>query len=291
MDFSKIEIDTLEQINSIKNLDELEKIRLSYLGKKGLISQEMKNLVNLEIDEKKELGKKLNTLKNLIQNKIESKRIEIQNINLNKKMLDEKLDLTLPPRNYSNGKIHPISQTINSVINIFSGMGFSVADGPDIETDFHNFTALNIPPNHPAREMQDTFYITNEKNKEKLVLRTHTSPVQIRTMMNKEPPIKIIVPGRTYRCDSDSTHSPMFHQVEGLLIDKDSNMAHLKGCLIDFLKNFFELDELKFRFRPSYFPFTEPSAEMDIAYRKEKNTFKFGEGEDWLEILAGLVAS
>jgi len=154
MDFSKIEKDTLEQINSIKNLDELEKIRLSYLGKKGLISQEMKNLVNLEIDEKKELGKKLNTLKNLIQNKIESKRIEIQNINLNKKMLDEKLDLTLPPRNYSNGKIHPISQTINSVINIFSGMGFSVADGPDIETDFHNFTALNIPPNHPAREMQ-----------------------------------------------------------------------------------------------------------------------------------------
>ena len=290
MDFSKIEKDTLEQINSIKNLDELEKIRLSYLGKKGLISQEMKNLVNLEIDEKKELGKKLNTLKNLIQNKIESKRIEIQNIDLNKKMLDEKLDLTLPPRNYSNGKIHPISQTINSVINIFSGMGFSVADGPDIETDFHNFTALNIPPNHPAREMQDTFYITNEKNKEKLVLRTHTSPVQIRTMMNKEPPIKIIVPGRTYRCDSDSTHSPMFHQVEGLLIDKDSNMAHLKGCLIDFLKNFFELDELKFRFRPSYFPFTEPSAEMDIAYRKEKNTFKFGEGEDWLEILGcGMV--
>ncbi len=169
-------------------------------------------------------------------------------------------------------------------------MGFVVAEGPDIETDYNNFTALNIPPDHPAREMQDTFYIRDSKNKEKLVLRTHTSPVQIRTMIEKKPPLKIIVPGRTYRCDSDSTHAPMFHQVEGLLIDEESTMANLKGCLVDFLKAFFELDDLQYRFRPSYFPFTEPSAEMDIAYTKVNDALNIGKGNDWLEILGcGMV--
>ena len=285
MDFSKTEKETIDQINSIKDLNNLEKVRLLYLGKKGLISQEMKKLSALPIEEKKKIGKDLNELKSLIQEKIESKKIEIQNINLNKKIIEEKIDLSLPPRNYSNGKIHPISQTIDRVINIFSEMGFGLAEGPDIESDFNNFTALNIPPNHPAREMQDTFYITDKEDNEKLVLRTHTSPVQIRTMMKKNPPLKIIVPGRTYRCDSDATHAPMFHQVEGLLIDKNSSMAHLKGCLIDFLKDFFEIDELKYRFRPSYFPFTEPSAEMDIAFHKENNVLKLGQGDDWLEIL------
>ena len=190
----------------------------------------------------------------------------------------------MSPRDFNTGKIHPISQTIYKVIEIFGSMGFSVKSGPDIESDFNNFTALNIPDHHPAREMQDTFYIDDK------VLRTHTSPVQVRTMLNTKPPIRIIVPGRTYRSDYDSTHTPMFHQVEGLLIDESSNMAHLKGCLIDFLKEFFEIKDLKYRFRPSYFPFTEPSAEMDIAFTKKDNVIKLGEGNEWLEILGcGMV--
>ena len=290
MDFSKIEKDLIKTLDSIKDPSELESVRLSYLGKKGIITQQMKGLGSLSDSEKKLVGKNLNDLKNLIQEKISQKKYSIESSILNNKVSKEKIDLSLPPRNYQTGKIHPISQTIEEVINIFSGMGFSVADGPDIESDFNNFSALNIPPDHPAREMQDTFYITNKKNEEKLVLRTHTSPVQIRTMLEKKPPIKIIVPGRTYRCDSDSTHAPMFHQVEGLLLDKQSTMANLKGCLVDFLKVFFEVENLQYRFRPSYFPFTEPSAEMDVAYEKKDNILKVGQGNNWLEILGcGMV--
>ena len=285
MNPSKIEKEAIDKINSVEDLQELENVRLNYLGKKGSISNEMKNLASLSIEEKKEVGKKLNILKNSILEKIESRKISIQNSLINKKILEEKIDLSLPSRNYNCGKIHPISQTIDKVIHIFSSMGFNVVEGPDIETDFNNFSALNIPPDHPAREMQDTFYLTDKKKNEKFVLRTHTSPVQIRTMLEKKPPLKIIVPGRTYRCDSDSTHSPMFHQVEGLLVDDKSTMAHLKGCLIDFLKDFFELNDLKYRFRPSYFPFTEPSAEMDIAYKKINDVLNIGKGDDWLEIL------
>ena len=208
----------------------------------------------------------------------------IENKVLNEKLEKEIVDTSLPPRNFSSGKIHPISQTIYKVIEIFGAMDFAVKSGPDIESDFNNFTALNIPDHHPAREMQDTFYIDDK------VLRTHTSPVQVRTMLNSKPPIRIIVPGRTYRSDYDSTHTPMFHQVEGLLIDSSSYMAHLKGCLIDFLKEFFEINDLKYRFRPSYFPFTEPSAEMDIAFTKKNNVIKVGEGDEWLEILGcGMV--
>ena len=290
MDFSKIEKEALIKIKSVEDLNELDNIRLFYLGKKGIISQEMKKLATFPVEERKEVGKSLNSIKNLINNKIEQQKISIQKIFLNKKISEEKIDLSLPGRNYESGKIHPITKTLEEVINIFSSMGFVVAEGPDIETDFNNFTALNIPPDHPAREMQDTFYITDDKNNEKLVLRTHTSPVQIRTMLEKKPPLKIIVPGRTYRCDSDTTHSPMFHQVEGLLIDQTSTMANLKGCLIDFLKEFFEINNLQYRFRPSYFPFTEPSAEMDVAYKKIENILKVGEGKDWLEILGcGMV--
>jgi len=290
MDFSKIEKEALIKIKSVEDLNELDNIRLFYLGKKGIISQEMKKLATFPVEERKEVGKSLNNIKNLINNKIEQQKISIQKIFLNKKISEEKIDLSLPGRNYESGKIHPITKTLEEVINIFSSMGFVVAEGPDIETDFNNFTALNIPPDHPAREMQDTFYITDDKNNEKLVLRTHTSPVQIRTMLEKKPPLKIIVPGRTYRCDSDTTHSPMFHQVEGLLIDQTSTMANLKGCLIDFLKEFFEINNLQYRFRPSYFPFTEPSAEMDVAYKKIENILKVGEGKDWLEILGcGMV--
>ena len=290
MDFSKIEKEALELINSVENLNDLEKIRLTYLGKKGIISNQMKSLSDLTLEEKKNKGQNLNYLKNTLQNNIEKQKNIIQNLILSKKISHEKIDLTLPPRNYDVGKIHPISHTIERVINIFSSMGFIVVEGPDIETDFNNFSALNIPPDHPAREMQDTFYLTDNTKNEKFILRTHTSPVQIRTMIKQKPPLKIIVPGRTYRCDSDATHSPMFHQVEGLLIDNKSTMAHLKGCLVDFLKNFFEIDSLQYRFRPSYFPFTEPSAEMDVAYKKDTDFLRVGEGKDWLEILGcGMV--
>ncbi len=279
----------LKKIDNTSNLSELEDIRLFLLGKKGLITSEMKSLSSLDIEQKKQKGQQLNILKNFIENELIKKKNYLDTVSVNEKIKKEKIDVTLSPRNYEIGKIHPISQSIYKVIDIFANMGFSVESGPDIESDFNNFTALNIPSHHPAREMQDTFYIQDSSNEEK-VLRTHTSPVQVRTMLRTKPPIRIIVPGRTYRSDSDSTHTPMFHQVEGLLIDENSTMAHLKGCLVDFLKEFFEIDELKYRFRPSYFPFTEPSAEMDVAFTKKNNALKIGEGEDWLEILGcGMV--
>ena len=274
----------LKEINKASSIDDLEILRLHYLGKKGLISLEMKSLSSLSFEEKKTKGKELNIFKSLLETELKNKKNEIENKEINEKLQKEKIDTSLPPTNLNIGKIHPISQTIYKVIEIFGTMGFSVKSGPDIESDFNNFTALNIPDHHPAREMQDTFYIDDK------VLRTHTSPVQVRTMLDSEPPIRIIVPGRTYRSDYDSTHTPMFHQVEGLLIDEFSNMAHLKGCLIDFLKEFFEVKNLKYRFRPSYFPFTEPSAEMDIAFTKNDNVIKVGEGNEWLEILGcGMV--
>ena len=274
----------LEELKLISSIDSLEALRIKYLGKKGLLSLEMKSLSSLSIDEKKIKGQELNTFKSFFEKEIQNKRSEIETSSINEKLRKENIDATLPPRNFETGRLHPISQTTYKIIEIFGNMGFSVKSGPDIETDFNNFTALNIPDHHPAREMQDTFYL------DKKVLRTHTSPVQVRTMLESKPPIRIIVPGRTYRSDSDSTHTPMFHQVEGLLIDEKSTMSHLKGCLIDFLKEFFEISDLKYRFRPSYFPFTEPSAEMDIAYTKTNNVLKFGEGDEWLEILGcGMV--
>ncbi len=274
----------LEELKLISSIDSLEALRIKYLGKKGLVSLEMKSLSSLSIDEKKIKGQELNSFKSFFEKEIQNKRSEIETSSINEKLRKENIDATLPPRNFETGRLHPISQTTYKIIEIFGNMGFSVKSGPDIETDFNNFTALNIPDHHPAREMQDTFYL------DKKVLRTHTSPVQVRTMLKSKPPIRIIVPGRTYRSDSDSTHTPMFHQVEGLLIDEKSTMSHLKGCLIDFLKEFFEISDLKYRFRPSYFPFTEPSAEMDIAYTKTNNVLKFGEGDEWLEILGcGMV--
>jgi phenylalanyl-tRNA synthetase alpha chain len=274
----------LKEINNVSSIEEIEKLRVYYLGKKGLISVEMKSLSSLSIEEKKIKGQELNIFKSLFEKELQNKKNDLESKELNEKLEKEKIDTSLPPRDYNTGKIHPISQTIYKVIEIFGSMGFLVKSGPDIESDFNNFTALNIPDHHPAREMQDTFYIDDK------VLRTHTSPVQVRTMLNSETPIRIIVPGRTYRSDYDATHTPMFHQVEGLLIDDSSNMAHLKGCLIDFLKEFFEINDLKYRFRPSYFPFTEPSAEMDIAFTKKDNVIKVGEGDEWLEVLGcGMV--
>jgi len=289
MSLSVDSVDIKKKIDNCKTLQELEVIRLEYLGKKGLIPSEMKLLSKLSIDQKKIKGQELNKLKTFIEDAVIDHKILIENKKLEEKLQNESIDVTLPHNEEVPGKIHPISQTIFSIIEIFGNLNYSVEAGPDIESDFNNFSALNIPPHHPAREMQDTFYVNNS-NGEDNVLRTHTSPVQVRTMLKSKPPIKIIVPGRTYRSDSDSTHTPMFHQVEGLVVNKDATMADLKSTLILFLKEFFEIDNLKYRFRPSYFPFTEPSAEMDVAYTKKNNVLKIGEGDDWLEILGcGMV--
>jgi len=282
--------DIIEKIKNVSSIKDLESIRLYYIGKKGLITVEMKSLSSLSAEEKKLKGQTLNSIKVFLEEEIKKKKSFFENNLINEKIKKEKIDFTLPARNFKNGKIHPISQSMFKIIEIFGSMGFAVESGPDIETDFNNFTALNIPSHHPAREMQDTFYIESNDNNEDKLLRTHTSPVQVRTMLKSKPPIRIIVPGRTYRSDSDATHSPMFHQVEGLLIDEKSTMAHLKGCLVDFLKDFFEIENLKYRFRPSYFPFTEPSAEMDVAFTKKDDVIKIGEGDEWLEILGcGMV--
>jgi len=271
----------------IKSKEELQNLKSELFGKSGLVTLQFKKMNSLKGEEKKSFAKNLNILKNELTIKIENKFNAIVKQEINEKLKDEKIDVTLPIRSQNNGKIHPVSQVIDEISSIFSEIGFTVAEGPDVETEYNNFTALNTPEDHPARDMHDTFYL--DKNK-KTLLRTHTSPVQIRTMLNGKPPFKIIVPGRTYRCDSDQTHAPMFHQLEGLHIDKDITMAHLKGCLNYFIKEFFEVKNIKMRFRPSHFPFTEPSAEVDIGYSIENGKIVIGEGDKWLEILGcGMV--
>ncbi len=268
----------------------LEQVRVSALGKKGQITALMKGLGQMEPEERKAAGQQLNVLKQEIAELIDARKFELENAGLDERLAEEKIDITLPTRPESQGTIHPISQTIDELISIFGEMGFVVAEGPNIEEDWYNFTALNIPIDHPARQEHDTFYVNAEKEGERMVLRTHTSPVQIRTMQSQEPPIRIIVPGRTYRCDHDATHSPMFHQIEGLVIDEKTHMGHLKGCLIEMCRAFFGVDELPVRFRPSYFPFTEPSAEVDIGCSFDGGTLKIGNFDDWLEILgSGMV--
>ncbi|MBR6663925.1 MAG: phenylalanine--tRNA ligase subunit alpha [Alphaproteobacteria bacterium] len=284
---------TLDAIDKAQDLKSLDEVRVSVLGKKGAITELMKGLASLSVEEKKEMGKNLNVLKTEIEKALDTKRESLSVAELNAKLASEKIDVTLPIRPENQGRIHPVSKIYEEVVAIFGQMGFEVAEGPDIEDQFHNFNALNTPANHPARQMQDTFYIPNPESDnfdDSYVVRTQTSSVQIRTMEKKQPPIRIIAPGRTYRSDYDATHTPMFHQVEGLVIDKNITMAHLKGCLYDFVKAFFELDELPVRYRPSYFPFTEPSAEMDIGCKKSKTELKIGAGTDWLEILGcGMV--
>lgn len=268
----------------------LEEVRVSALGKKGRITDLMKGLGAMDPDARKEAGQALNRLKGEVASAIEGRKQALETEALNAKLLEERIDVTLPVRPGQDGRIHPISQTIDEVVAILGEMGFTVAEGPDIEDDWHNFTALNIPPDHPARQEHDTFYLPEDAEGARRVLRTHTSPVQIRTMQNGAPPFRIIAPGRTYRCDYDATHSPMFHQVEGLLVDEKTHMGHLKGCLIDFCRAFFGVDDLPVRFRASYFPFTEPSAEVDIGCTREGGEFRIGRGDDWLEILGcGMV--
>ena len=277
-------------IHSASTLDELEDIRITALGKKGTITGLMKSLGSLDPDKRKEAGQLLNAIKEEVASAIDARKITMEDAALEAQLHRDRVDVTLPVRPESNGSIHPITQTIDELTAIFCEMGFTVADGPHIESDYYNFSALNIPPEHPARQEQDTFYLPPDETGTPRVLRTHTSPVQIRTMEKTTPPIKIIVPGRTFRSDHDATHSPMFHQVEGLVIDKTSHMGHLKGCLIDFCRAFFGVDDLPVRFRPSYFPFTEPSAEVDIGCTRAGGEFRIGKGDDWLEILgSGMV--
>ena len=289
-DLEALRFELTQAVATAAGSDALEALRVDALGKKGRVSELMKGLGAMDPEARKTAGQALNALKTEIAEAIEARKRELAAGELETRLADERIDVTLPVRPEAEGRIHPISQTIEEVVAILGEMGLSVAEGPDIEDDWHNFTALNIPPDHPARQEHDTFYLPGEKDGERMVLRTHTSPVQIRTMQNGKPPFRVIAPGRTYRCDSDATHSPMFHQIEGLVIDEGIHMGHLKGCLIEFCRAFFAVDDLPVRFRPSYFPFTEPSAEVDIGCTREGGTLRIGHGDDWLEILGcGMV--
>ena len=256
---NKIITDAKKSIASAIDLKALEDSRVLFLGKKGELTDLLKGLGKLSKEERPVMGEAINEAKVKIQNLIETRKEELEEVALQRRLLEERIDVTLPGRNIEKGGLHPITQTLPHIQSIFAKAGFEIEIGPEIEDDFHNFSALNIPEHHPARAMHDTFYFDANT-----VLRTHTSPVQIRTLQRQKPPVRVIAPGKVYRCDSDVTHTPMFHQVEGLIVDKEASFAQLKGLLIDFLRAYFEKDDLKVRFRPSYFPFTEPSAEADI---------------------------
>ena len=289
-DYEQLKNEILEKIDESSTLEALEDVRVESLGKKGSLSLLMKQLGSIEPDKRRETGQKLNLIQKEVLATIENKKEVLRKDHINKKLANESVDITLPIRPETHGKIHPLSKTMDEVISIFAQMGFTVAEGPDIESDYYNFSALNIPPEHPARQEHDTFYFNPDEDGNRKVLRTHTSPVQIRTMQKIKPPLRVIVPGRTYRSDHDATHSPMFHQCEGLVIGDNLNMSHLKGCLIEFCRVFFGVDDLPVRFRPSYFPFTEPSAEVDIGCSKKNGELKIGSGDEWLEILgSGMV--
>ena len=275
----------------MENLDQLRDERVAALGKKGRVTQLMKQLGGMDPEQRKTAGQRLNALKDEVAAAIEARKAELAEAELEARLRRERVDVSLPARPDGPGHLHPISRTIDEMVAIFGEMGFRVAEGPHVEDDFHNFTALNIPPEHPARQEHDTFYLTATDDKgERKVLRTHTSPVQIRAMQASPPPLRIIVPGRTFRSDDDATHSPMFHQIEGLAVDRSAHMGHLKGTLIEFCRAFFGVEDLPVRFRPSYFPFTEPSAEVDIGCTREGGQLRIGAGADWLEILGcGMV--
>ena len=288
-------LDALEEesraaIADATDVASLERARVAALGRRSRLARALKGLGDLDADARKEAGARLNRIKAALADAVDARRDALEREALDRRLSAERLDVTLPPRPEAEGALHPIGRVLDEMIAIFSDMGFRVVEGPDIEDDFHNFTALNIPPEHPARQMHDTFYFGADAAGERMLLRTHTSPVQIRTMRAERPPHRIIAPGRTYRCDHDMTHTPMFHQIEGLAIDEEIHMGHLKGCLVDFARAFFEVADLPVRFRPSYFPFTEPSAEMDIGCSREGGGLRIGKGANWMEILGcGMV--
>ncbi|PYE86360.1 phenylalanine--tRNA ligase subunit alpha [Phyllobacterium leguminum] len=291
-DIAELEQTLLAEIAAATDEPAIEAIRIAALGKKGSISEKLKSLGSMSPEERQTQGPAINGLKTRVTEALTARRAELRDVAITARLETEKLDVTLPVRASpaERGRIHPISQVIDEITAIFADMGFAIAEGPDIETDYYNFTALNFPEGHPAREMHDTFFFNPDEKGERKLLRTHTSPVQIRTMETQKPPIRIVIPGKTYRMDSDATHSPMFHQVEGLVIDKTANIANMKWVLEEFCKAFFEVPSLKMRFRPSFFPFTEPSMEVDIQCDRSGTEVKFGEGNDWMEILGcGMV--
>jgi phenylalanyl-tRNA synthetase alpha chain len=290
MSLLTLEQEILKGVSDAGDEAALEAIRISALGRKGAISEQMRSLGSLSPEERKETGAKLNLLKDKISDAINARKAALKETAIEARLRSEKVDITLPIRPERQGTIHPVSQVWDEIVQIWGDLGFSVAEGPHIEEDFYNFTALNMPPEHPARQEHDTFYFHEKPDGSRMVLRTHTSPVQIRTMLSEKPPIRIIAPGRTFRSDSDQTHTPMFHQIEGLVIDEETHLGHLKWVLSEFCKAFFEVESPKMRFRASHFPFTEPSMEVDINCSWEKGQVKIGVGDSWLEILgSGMV--
>ncbi len=284
--YSSLKSQIIAAIDSASDLAALESVRVTELGKKSKLSEAMASLGKMTPDERKSAGAELNKIKEEINAAFESRRNTLQNVAMAQKLQSETIDITLPAPPVARGKIHPITQVIDEVTAIFAAQGFVVAEGPDIDTQDNNFTALNIPESHPARQMHDTFYLNVwDENKLNFLLRTHTSTVQIRTMTKQKPPMRILAPGRTFRSDSDMTHTPMFHQIEGFVVDESTHFGHLKGCLIEFVRAFFEIPDVPTRFRPSFFPFTEPSAEMDIGCSRKDGGLKIGAGDSWLEIL------
>jgi phenylalanyl-tRNA synthetase alpha chain len=291
-DIATLERELMRTIDAAADEAELEAARVAALGKRGSISALLATLGKMSPDERKQQGPLINGLKDRVTEAVAARREILKGVALERRLNTETIDVTLPaPEPAADiGRIHPISQVMDEVTAIFADMGFAVAEGPDVETDDYNFTKLNFPVGHPAREMHDTFFFNQKPDGSRLLLRTHTSPVQVRTMLAQKPPIRVICPGRTYRRDSDQTHTPMFHQVEGLVIDESSHLGHLKWILAEFCKAFFEVDDVKMRFRPSFFPFTEPSLEVDIQCRRDNAEIRFGQGDDWLEILGcGMV--
>jgi phenylalanyl-tRNA synthetase alpha chain len=289
---AELEQRTLAEIAGAADEAALENVRVAALGKNGSITALLKTLGGLPPEQRKIQGTAINGLKDRVNAALAGRRAALTNAALEGRLNTEGVDVTLPVREAAAdiGRVHPITQVVDELTAIFADMGFSIAEGPDIETDDYNFTKLNFPKDHPARDMQDTFFFNPKPDGSRLLLRTHTSPVQVRTMLSQKPPIRVIIPGRTYRSDSDQTHTPMFHQVEGLVIDRHSHLGHLKWILQEFCKAFFEVDSVKMRFRPSFFPFTEPSLEVDIQCKRDKGEIRFGEGDDWLEILGcGMV--
>jgi phenylalanyl-tRNA synthetase alpha chain len=291
-ELESLQTELLRAIANASDLGALEEVRVAALGRKGRVAELMQKLGALPPDARKDFGQAVNSLKDRVGEALESRREALARAALSSKLAAERADVTLPVRTgpLQEGRVHPVSQVADEITEIFADMGFSIAEGPDIETDFNNFTALNIPPEHPARQDHDTFYFAETPDGTRPVLRTHTSPVQIRTMLASKPPLRIIALGRVYRSDSDQTHTPMFHQVEGLVIDEETHLGHLKWVLEEFCKAFFEVREVKMRFRASHFPFTEPSMEVDIGYAKVGDEIRIGEGDEWLEILGcGMV--
>jgi phenylalanyl-tRNA synthetase alpha chain len=301
-DLSKLEAELAAAVTAAPDVAALEAVRVAALGKSGSISELLKTLGAMSPDERRERGPAINGLRDRIAAAIAERKASLEAGELDAKLAAEHVDLTLPPPPERRGRVHPTMQVLDEMIAIFAEMGFGLAEGPDIEDDFHNFTALNFPPKHPAREMHDTFWLPEDERGERKVLRTHTSPVQIRTMQRtneklpawiangQEPPIRVIVPGRTYRSDSDATHTPMFHQMEGLVIDRAIHMGHLKWTLETFISRYFETPLVETRLRPHHFPFTEPSAEMDVRCDRSGGEVRIGQGDDWMEIVGcGMV--